>query len=197
MKFRLSLAICLALAASLCFSQDNSQAGKDVDQVLAKISKLNMIKYVTPLLLKKTQMDALMTTMERCRAKEAEILALDAKELKKLNADLDKSLESALNDGSYPKREFQAKIISVQEALLVRRKIATSEMVDMLLETCKKNLNEGQMAAMRNLTDPNYVEGQTKASKLGDEEKTKLYIREILLSAVTYDILKQLAKHAQ
>ena len=63
--------------------------------------------------------------------------------------------------------------------------------------TCKKELNEGQLAVMRNLTDPNYVEGETKASKLPDDEKTKLYIREILLSPLTYDIFKQLAKHAQ
>ena len=70
-------------------------------------------------------------------------------------------------------------------------------MVDMLLETCKKNLNDGQMAAMVNLTDPSYVEGETRAAKLPNDEKTKLYIREVFLSPLTYDIFKQLAKKAQ
>ena len=43
-------------------------------------------------------------------------------------------------------------------------------------------VNEGQMAAMSNLTDPTYVEGDTKASKLPSDEKVKLFIREIFLS---------------
>jgi hypothetical protein len=199
MKFRFFLTLCLALAASLSFSQEVTQAGKDVDTVLLKISKLNIVKYVTPLLLKKSQINALMTTIEKCQSKQKEIVELDAKEFKsrKLDVNIDKALDEALNEGSYPKRELQAEIIKVQDALLVRRQIATTEMVSMLLDTCKKNLNEGQMVVMRNLTDPNYVEGQTKASKLSDDEKTKLYIREVLLSPLTYDILKQLAKHAQ
>jgi hypothetical protein len=199
MKFKLFLALGIAMISSFGYSQEVTQAGKDVDQVLLKISKLNIVKYVTPLLLKKDQLNALMSTIEKCRAKQAEIVSLDAMEFKKqkLESDIDKALEEALNNGSYPKRELQSKIIAVQDALLVRRKIATNEMVDMLLETCKKNLNEGQIAVMRNLTDPNYVEGETKASKLPDDERTKLYIREILLSPLTYDIFKQLAKHAQ
>jgi hypothetical protein len=197
MKFRILLVLGLALASSLCFAQDITQAGKDVDQTLLKINKLNILKYVTPLLLKKTQINALLTTLEKCQAKQKEIVALDARDLKPYEAELDKAIDSALNDGSYPKREFQGKIIAIQEALLVRRRLATNEMVDMLLETSRKNLNEGQIAVMRNLTDPNYVEGQTKASKLSDDEKTKLYIREILLSPLAYDILKQLAKRAQ
>lgn len=199
MNFRFSLALCIALASSLCFAQEVTQAGKDVDTILLKVSKLNIVKYVTPLLLKKTQINALLTTIERCQAKQREIVDLDAKEFKsrKIEAEIDKALDEALNEGSYPKRELQSKIIAIQDAILLRRKIATNEMIDMILDTCKKNLNEGQMAVMRNLTDPNYVEGDKKASKLPDDEKTKLYIREVLLSPLTYDILKQLAKHAQ
>ena len=199
MKYKLFLALCLATVSSFGYSQEVTQAGKDVDQLLVKISKLNIVKYVTPLLLKKSQLNALMSTIEKVRAKQSEIVALDAMEFKKqkLEAEVDKALEDALNDGSYPKRILQVKIVNIQEALLMRRKIATSEMVEMLLTTCKKELNEGQLAVMRNLTDPNYVEGETKASKLPDDEKTKLYIREILLSPLTYDIFKQLAKHAQ
>lgn len=197
MKYKFFLALCLVMVSSFGFSQDPTQAGKDVDQTLAKIEKLNILKYVTPLLLKKSQLNSLMSTIEKCRAKQKEIVALDAIEFKKYDAEIDKALQDALNDGSYPKRELQGKIIKVQDAILMRRKIATNEMVEMLLATCKKELNEGQMNAMRNLTDPNYVEGETKVSKLPDDEKTKLYIREILLSPLTYDIFKQLAKRAQ
>src|SRR5258708_9857124 len=103
-------------------------------------------------------------------------MELDAKEFKKIDGDIDKAIETALNDGSYPKLDLQAKIIKIQEALILRRKIATGEMVDMLLETCKRVLNEGQMTALHNLADPDYVEGTKKVNKMTDEEKTKLYI---------------------
>lgn len=199
MKIRFVFALCLALASSLCLAQEPTQAGKDIDAIILKINKLNIVKYITPLLLKKSQMNALMTTLEKCQTKQKEIIESDAKEFKarKIEGEIDKALDEALNDGSYPKRELQGKIIAIQDALLLRRKIATTEMVEMLFETTKKNLNEGQLTVMRNLTDPNYVEGQTKASKLPDEERTKLYIREVLLSPLAYDILKQLAKRAQ
>ena len=199
-RFLLSFAVAMLMLfglASVGAAQEITQAGKDVDATLLKINKLNILKYVTPLLLKKTQLNALMTTIEKCQAKQKEIIALDAKEFKKYDADIDKALESALNDGGYPSRDLQAKIIAIQDALLIRRKLATNEMVDMLLDTCKKNLNDGQLAAMANLTDPNYVEGETKVAKLPGDEKTKLYIREVLLSPLTYDIFKQLAKRAQ
>jgi hypothetical protein len=197
MKFRILLLLAVALCSSFGYSQEITQAGKDVDATLLKINKINILKYVTPLLLKKTQLNSLMSTMEKCQAKQSEIIALDAKEFKKIEAEIDKALNGALNDGTYPKRELQAKVIQIQDALLLRRKIATAEMVDMLLETCRKSLNEGQLKVMGGLTDPNYVEGETKASKLPDDEKIKLYIREILLSPLTYDIFKQLAKRAQ
>lgn len=195
MKFKLFLILCVALASALAFSQDSGS--KEVDQALLKIEKLNILKYVTPLLLKKSQLDSLMTTIEKCQAKQKEILALDAIEFRKLQPEMDKALEDGLSQGGYPKRELQGKIIKLQEALLIRRKLAINEMVDMILETCKKVLNEGQLSAMKNLTDPNYIEGETKAVKLPGDEKTKLYIREIMLSPFTYDIFKQLAKHAQ
>jgi hypothetical protein len=199
MKTKFLIAITLALVSSFAFSQEYTAAGKELDSTLLKINKLNILKYVTPLLLKKSQLNALMTTLEKCQAKQNEIIASDVKEFKarKLDTEIDKALDEALNDGTYPKRDLQGRIIAIQDALLIRRKLATNEMVDMLLETCRKSLNEGQITAMKNLTDPNYVEGQTKASKLSDDEKTKLYIREVFLSPLTYDLLKQLAKHAQ
>ena len=197
MKFRILIGLLVVMLSSIGFSQEYTQAGKDVDATILKINKLNILKLVTPLLLKKTQLNALMTTIEKCQTKQKEIIAMDAAEFKKIEADIDKALDKALNDGSYLSREVQIKVVKLQDALLIRRKLATNEMVDMLLETCKKNLNEGQMAAMSNLTDPTYVEGDTKASKLPSDEKVKLFIREIFLSPLTYDIFKQLAKRAQ
>lgn len=196
MKFKVLIALLLATVPTFVLAQKApDQSLIDTDKTLFKIQRLNIIKYVTPLLLKKQQINDLLLTIEKCRAKELEIRKLDAAELKKVDPDLDKAIESALKDGTYPNRELQTKLIKLQEALLVRRRIATNEMVDMLFETCKKSLNEGQLTVMRNLVDPSYTEGTTKASKLPDEDKTKLFIKQIFLDGITYDILKELAKN--
>ena len=197
MKIRILIGLAVAMLSSFAFSQEYTKEGKEVDATILKIDKLHLLKYITPLLLKKTQINAIMTTLEKCQAKQKEIIALDAKEFKKIEPDIDKALDGALNDGSYINRGLQSQIVKLQDALIIRRKLATSEMVDMLLETCKKSLNEGQITAMHNLNDPNFVEGATKITQLPDDEKVKLYIREILLSPLTYDLLKQLAKKAQ
>lgn len=197
MKLRTLLALTAAFSPVLAFSQEISPAIKAGNEVLIKIQKLNVIKFVTPLLLKKDQIYSILTTLAKCRSKELEIRELDAQELKKLDAKVTKALNDSLEGGSYPKKELQSEIIKVQDALVIRRRIATNEMVDMVLETCKKTLNEGQMTAMKNLIDPSYMVGNTKADKLPDEEKVKLYIREILLDGMTYDILKTLGKNAK
>ena len=127
MKIRFVFALCLALASSLCLAQEPTQAGKDIDAIILKINKLNIVKYITPLLLKKSQMNALMTTLEKCQTKQKEIIESDAKEFKarKIEGEIDKALDEALNDGSYPKRELQGKIIAIQDALLLRRSIGS------------------------------------------------------------------------
>ena len=198
MKYRLLLG--LALAACPLFAiaqQDSAQASKTIDQVLYKIGKLNIIKYVSPLLLKKAQMNDLMTTMEKCRAKENETRIEDAKIFAQLEPKIDKAIESAINDGTYPKRDIQITVVAIQQSILARREKATNEMIDMMYTTVKKSLNEGQINALKNLINPKDVDPSYKADKMTDEEKIRLYIRQVLLDGMTYDVLREMAKHAE
>lgn len=196
MKLKILVAAVAVLTPVFACSQQISQAIKDSDQTLFKIQQLNIIKFITPILLKKSQINDLLTTIEKCRAKELEIRELDAKELKKIDEKVTKAIDSAINDGTYPKRELQEELIRVQDALVIRRRIATGEMVEMVLETCRKTLNAGQMNVIKNLIDPKFVDGGLKVDKMTDDEKIKLYIRQIFLDGMAYDLLKQLAKHA-
>ena len=195
MKLKTLFALTVALTPIFASAQV-SQSIKDSEKTLFKIQQLSIIKFITPVLMKKSQINALLTTIEKCRAKELEIRELDAKKLKEIDADVDKAIESSINDGSYPKAEFQKKLIVLQEAILIRRKIATGEMVDMMLDTCRKTLDAGQMNVIKNLIDPKFVDGSIKVDQMTDDEKIKLYIRQIFLDGIAYDVLKQLAKKA-
>lgn len=162
----------------------------------AKISQLNIAKLVLPLLLDKKQINALLLSIEKCRRQEMTIREKDADELLKLDGEITKSLKEALEEGKLPSRELQQKIIKVQDALLIRRQIATNELVDEIYGACKATLNAGQLKAMANGLDPASVDPSLKGSTLTEEQKIKNYIRFVMLDAMTYEILKALAKSA-
>ena len=196
MNFKALFAIIVCLAPIFAFGQSSSASNSEIDRVYGKILKLNLVKFIQPILLKKGQINDLLTSIEKCHAKRDDINDKDAAEFKKLEAGLDKALDEAYGDGKYPNEKFMENIIKVQEAIKIRRAIAVSEMTDIVLATCKKDLNAGQLAVIKNLIDPAFVGGKEKLDKMSEDDRTKLFIREIFLADMAYDILKQMAKHA-
>jgi acetylornithine/succinyldiaminopimelate/putrescine aminotransferase len=60
-------------------AQTPSKNIQDANMVLVNIDKLNVVKFVLPLLLKKKQIGDMMAAMEKCRSKELEVRESDAK----------------------------------------------------------------------------------------------------------------------
>jgi hypothetical protein len=198
MKLRSLMLTALCLATASVYAQSTpSAAVTSGNEILLKITKLNFLRSITPLLLTKQQLLQLLGTMDKCKTKELEIRALDAIELKKLEEEIDKNLVGAIEKGDYPNRDFQNKIVKVQDALLIRRRLATNEMVDMLWDTVKKNLNEGQIAAMGGMFNPKDVDPKLDAATMSAEDKARIYIKYIFLDGLAYDLMNQLYKHAK
>lgn len=193
MKLRLLAISTLCLVPTVLFAQTPSADVKAGNEIMLKIAKLDFLRSITPLLLTKPQLMELLSTMAKCKAKELEIRDLDGKELKKLDDEITKNLDNAIQKGDYPDRDFQGRLVKVQEALLIRRRLATNEMVDMLWETVKKNLNEGQIAAMGGLLDPKVYD----PAKLTSEDKARVYIRQVFLDGMAYELMNQLVKYAK
>lgn len=122
-------------------AQTPSKNLQDANQVLVNIDKLNVVKFVLPLLLKKKQIGDMMAAMEKCRSKELEVRESDARELLKLDADVKKAVASAVEKGDYPDKALQSKVIAVQEAILTRRRVAVNENVQILEDAAKLTLN--------------------------------------------------------
>ena len=167
------------------------------NQVLVNIDKLNVVKFVLPLLLKKKQIGAMMAAMEKCRSKELEVRESDAKELLKLDADVKKAVSGAVEKGDYPDKALQAKVIAVQEAIITRRKIVVNENVQILEDAAKLSLDEGQLKVMVNILDPRSVDPSAKPDKMSDEEKRRFYLRAVFLDGLTYELLKVMYKKAE
>lgn len=198
MKLRLFVLTTLCLATVCANAQTTPPAAvTSGNDIILKITKLDFLRSITPLLLTKAQLLQLLGTMDKCKAKELDIRAQDAIELKKLEEEIDKNLEGAIQRGDYPNRDFQAKLVRVQDILMIRRRAATNEMVDMLWETVKKNLNEGQIAAMGGMFNPKDIDPKLDAAKMTSEDKARIYIKYIFLDGLAYDLMNQLFKYAK
>lgn len=178
-------------------AQTPSKNIQDANQVLLNIDKLNVVKFVLPLLMKKKQIGDMMAAMEKCRAKENEIREADAKELLKLDAEVKKAVSSAVEKGDYPDKALQSKIIAVQEAIIVRRKIALNENVQVLEDAAKLTMDEGQLKVMVNILDPRSVDPSAKPDKMSDDEKRRFYLKSVFLDGLTYELLKVMYKKAE
>ncbi|HLP00185.1 MAG TPA: hypothetical protein VK171_16430 [Fimbriimonas sp.] len=198
MKLRTIMLATLCLATTMAYAQATpANTAASGGEIMLKITKLDFLRSINPLLLTKQQLLQLLGTMDKCKAKEMEIRALDVVELKKLEAEIDKNLTAAIEKADLPNRDFQNKIVAVQEALLIRRRIATNEMVDMLWETVKKNLNDGQIAAMGGLFNPKDIDPKLDPAKMTAEDKARIYIKYIFLDGLAYELMNQLYKHAK
>ena len=178
-------------------AQTPSKNIQDANQVLINIDKLNVVKFVLPLLLKKKQIGDLMGAMEKCRTKELEVREADAKELLKLDADVKKAVAAAVEKGDYPDKALQTKVIAVQEAILTRRRIALNENIQIMEDAAKLTLDAGQLKVMVNILDPRSVDPSAKTDKMSDDEKRRFYIKSVFLDGLTYELLKVMYKKAE
>jgi hypothetical protein len=168
----------------------------DTEKMMFKISQLNQVRFLLPLLLKKKQYNDILLAIEKCRRQELEIREKDATEWLKFDKKVSAALKDGLEDAKMPSRELTNDLYKMQNALMIRRQIATGEMVDLVLDACKKTMDSGQLKAMAFAMDPKVVDPSLKTENLGEDARMKAYIRYVFLDGVTYDVMKILAKNA-
>lgn len=173
------------------------QAVIDTEKMMFKISQLNQVRFLLPLLLKKKQYNDILLAIEKCRRQELEIREKDATEWLKFDKKVTAALKDGLEEGKMPSRELTNDLYKMQSALMIRRQIATGEMIDIVYDACKKTMDNGQLKAMAFAMDPKVVDPMLKTENLGEEARMKAYIRYVFLDGVTYEVMKTLAKKAE
>jgi hypothetical protein len=183
--------LALTLFPAFAFSQTASDKPDRTTTILNKINRLDMAKYLLPLILEKPQIRAVLTGMDKCKAKEMEIRALDAKLLAPLEERLDKALNGALDKGDYPDKSFMVEVTKATAAIAQRREIATGEMVEIMFDVVNKSLNGGQKKIMSKLIDRTLVDKKFIKEAMAEDDWVKIYIRFILLDATSYSFLNE------
>ncbi len=188
--FHLVLALLvLGLAVpSLSFSQ-NSEATKITD----KIHRLDVLNQILPVLMTKDQIKKLIVEIEKVRQtfKDNEKKELEA--LQKVEARVAAEVKRCTEKGDIPDEKLMAELGNLRSTFIANRgKMSVVNTANIYL-AMKETLNEGQMKAAGNSIDPRYF-GVADPEKVSQEDKLRLWIQNVLLDAVTYDVLVELSK---
>lgn len=186
----------LALLAifTCCWAQRNDEKAKRSDAILNKIRHLDLLNHILPLTLTKQQIGSLLPVIEKCRQSVRKIELMEHDDLVKYESKIDKAVEDGIKKDLVPGRELLVEMNKLILAFRVRRQVAIGENIDLVLPVVKKEFNKGQIAVAVNSLDPKAY--GMDPEKMTEDDKLKLFIKDILLDMLAYDLLIRLQKDA-
>lgn len=163
------------------------------DRILGKISRVDIMNQILPLMLSKDQMKALLPVIEKTREtvrasqkKEADILAA-------LEPKLDKAIKDAEEKGDVPTREFVNEAYKTLQAIGAARGLIADMNTALVLDAFTKNTNAGQRKVAANSLDPKLYGVDKKREEMPEEDRIRMFVREVLLHPTAYDVLRKLS----
>lgn len=188
------MAIAALSVSALGQSGTSTPTGNHSDQIMLKLRQADLMIQITPLDLKKDQINKILATLEKIRDDQKKIRKQEDDILAKLEPEVDKVLKDSIEKGSVPPRSFSGSVSKTTSQMTLTRLYWLTKMVDDLYETCKKTLDAGQMKVMAHSLNVEALDPSKKNKDLSDEDKTKFFIGRILLDDLTYDLLARIAK---
>lgn len=192
--FLLALSACLLLAVSAPAQTAPADATKRAEEVLKKMRRIDLLNQILPLALTKQQITDLLPALEKARANVRKTERYEQEQLAKFEKELDDAIKAGIEKGVVPTREFTGKVARFYQALSINRQIAVNENLETVRPVLTKTLNAGQTKAATGLIDAAFFEPGAKKEDLTDARKLDIYIREVLLDPLAYDLLIQLSK---
>ena len=195
MKILRILMIALAaLTVSVGMAQPGTANAQKADAAMEAIRKLDLLNQILPIVLTKEQVNHLLPVVEKARAKFRLTMQREAEELGKMQSRLDAAVKEATDNQKLPDKALLAEANKLINTLTLVRQVITEENTDLVLEQLKKTCNAGQLKTAANSLDPRYYGSTAKPAEVKEETKLRLFVREILLDALTYDLLLKMAK---
>lgn len=190
----LFLLISLSLASPMAFAQTKTQKS---DEILRKARQLDLLNHILPLVLTKSQIEQLLTPIEKCRKKVKEIEGMEADDLIKMETKVDAVLAKGYQNDLVPSRDLLREMNRLFNAFRIRRQIAASENADIMLEAMKKILNAGQLTTAEKSIDLKAYDPTADPEKISADDKLKFFIKDILLDPLSYDVLTKMLKDSK
>lgn len=187
---KLLICLPLLLLVSVAGAQPAKDRGEASANVLTKAAQLDLLRQILPLLFTKEQWRKLLPAVERARETVKSTERNEAEELIKLEKRVTDAYTGAMERGELPKAELLNEIHGKVRALEQTRRIMADKNVGEVTEAFEKVANAGQKKTAINSLNPK-VFGEVE--KLNDEQKMRLFISEVLLHPLSYDIMRKLS----
>lgn len=191
MRSRFLFSLIALFAMALAGAQTDDQLAQKSNEIFDKATKLDLLNQILPILFTKEQYREILPEIERARQRVKETQRLEAGELKKLEGDLDKALSEAMDKGMVPPKETLSAVSKTLQKLSIARRIISDQNTQAVLDVFNKTANAGQKKAATNALDPKWF--GLKAEEMKDDDKLRIFVREILLHPLAYEIMRKLS----
>lgn len=193
--FRTLLLTLLIFGATTGALADDTGPSENAIKFDVNVRRLDILNQLLPVLLTKKQINELLPTLEKARANVRQVRADEDKLVQKLSVDLEKAIKAGVETQKIPTLKELATLNNVYRTFDITRGMTAYKNVDMVLEAFKKIANKGQLKVAAQSLNPRFFDNTADPSKMTDEQKIKVFIREIILDPLTYDLLVKIAKN--
>lgn len=186
----------LVVSSGVGYAQSNADNDAKSQAVFVKIRKIDLIYNLLPVLYTKAQINSLLPAIEACRANARKVMDQEAKDYTSVEPECDKSISDAIDKKILPTRAVRLDLTDLLRAMDGRRMVTALKNIDTVKTVFDKVMTQAQRKAAANTLDPKLFKPDAKPEEMTLDEKLTIYVRQILLDPLSYDLLVQMAKQA-
>ncbi|QYK52968.1 MAG: hypothetical protein KF824_11995 [Fimbriimonadaceae bacterium] len=158
-----------------------------------KIRRVEILDQLLPVLMTKEQIKKLLPIVEKARQMEVDLQKKELGMLKDLEPLVDKELENGIKKQMLTSAEFNAEYAKIVAKFHTGRAGLIGMSTGMVYEEMKKVLNDGQRTAAAKAVPAVHFPGR-ELNSVSQEEKLKVWIREVMLDRASYELLSDMAR---
>lgn len=193
-KLLLAFSLLFALAAFAPAQDIDPDKAKESTAITLKMRKVELLNQIVPMVLSREQILQILPVIERVRAKQRDLTLKEHDALIQFDKSSDGLIAAGLK-GQVPDPAAIRNIEVFYEAIDINRQALLGENIDAMMAVLTKVLNKGQMKVMANSLTVKFFEPDlTTDEEKDDTVKERVFVREILLDPVTYDLFVDMTK---
>ena len=192
-KLLLALSLLFALFAFAPAQDVDPQMAKESTDITANMHKVELLNQILPLALQPNQIQQILPVLERIRAKQKAQLVKEHQLLLEFQKTSAAAVDAGVK-GKLPSPNMVRDIDAFYESITISREAATGDYIDTLLPALQKILDKGQQKVMANSLTLKFFEPDITPQEATDDQKERVFCREVLLDPATYDLLVAMAK---
>lgn len=158
-----------------------------------KIRRVEILDQLLPVLMTKDQIKKLLPVVEKARQMEVDLQKKELGILKDFESQVDKALENGIKKQMLTSEEFNAEYTKIVKQFQTGRAVLIGLSTGMVYDEMKKVLNDGQRTAAAKAVPAFHFPGR-EIDSVSQEEKLRVWIREVMLDRASYELLSDMAR---